>query len=212
MDSQTLMVVLITVVVCALIGVVVWIAARKARSRQLKEHFGPEYDHVVNQMKNQNVAEAELQNRERRVEKFSIVPLVAQERAYYRQAWGAVQNRFVDDPQEAVQEGDRLIFEVMEKRGYPVNGFEQAATDLSVEYPTVVSNYRAANAIAKRNRAGEAGTEELRQAVVHYRALFHELLEAPAFTAAKPESATSRFGNRFQFPKLRKSRRGGAHS
>jgi hypothetical protein len=99
----------------------------------------------------------------------------------------------------------------MEKRGYPVNGFEQAATDLSVDYPEVVTHYRAAAAIAGRNRTGEAGTEELRQALVHYRALFHELLESSPSPTAREERASNRMSNEFRLPRL-KNRRGGLSS
>jgi hypothetical protein len=212
MDSQTLIIVAITVVVCALIAGAVWVAAEKTRSRRLKEHFGPEYDHVVQRMQDRKLAEAELQNREQRVEKFRIIPLSSQDRAHYRETWAAVQNRFVDDPQGAVKDGHGQIFEVMEKRGYPVTNFEQAAADLSVDYPNVVENYRAASAIAARNRQGEAGTEELRQALVHYRALFNELLlEAPPPRVEKPR-ATSRTGTGFHFRGFTKRSRGGLWS
>jgi hypothetical protein len=209
MDSQTLFIVAITVVVCALIAVGVWIAVDKARSRRLREHFGPEYDHVVQRMQDRNLAEAELQSREERVKKFRIVPLSSQDRAHYRETWAAVQNRFVDDPQGAVKDGHGQIFEVMEKRGYPVTNFEQAAADLSVDYPEVVENYRAASAIAARNRNGEAGTEELRQALVHYRALFNELLEAPAPSIEKSKAVPSQRRAAFQFRGFRKGSRGG---
>ena len=208
MDSQTLLVVAITVVVCTLIGVGVWIVTEKARSRRLKEHFGPEYDHVVQRTHDRNLAEAELQKREERVRKFRIVPLSSQDRAHYRETWAAVQNRFVDDPQSAVKEGHGQIFEVMEKRGYPVTNFEQAAADLSVDYPNVVENYRAASAIAAKNRNGEAGTEELRQALVYYRALFNELLEAPAPAIEKTKAMPSRRAG-FNFRGFRKGSRGG---
>jgi hypothetical protein len=212
MDSQTLIIVAITVVVCALIAAAVWYAVDKARSRRLKEHFGPEYDHVMHRMKNRNLAEAELQEREQRVKKYRIIPLSSQDRAHYRETWAAVQNRFVDDPQAAVKEGHRQIFEVMEKRGYPVANFEQAAADLSVDYPEVVQNYRAASAIAERNHKGEAETEELRQALVHYRALFNELLEAPAPSSEKPKAVSSQRRPAFQFRGFRKSNRGGLRS
>jgi hypothetical protein len=212
MDSQTLMIVAITVVICALIGVGAWIAFDRARSRRLREHFGPEYDHVVQRMQNRNLAEAELQSREQRVKKFRIVPLSSQDRAHYRETWAAVQNRFVDDPQGAVKEGHGQIFEVMEKRGYPVTNFEQAAADLSVDYPDVVENYRAASVIAARNRKGEASTEELRQALVHYRALFNELLESPPQSTEKAKSLQSRGRPRFQFRGFRKGSRGGLRS
>src|SRR6185295_3989378 len=178
MDSQTLMIVGITVAVCALIGVGIWIASTQMRSRRLQEQFGPEYDRAVRHSKDRSLAEAELQNREERVKKYKIVPLSDHDRTHYQHAWDRVQNQFVDDPRGATIQADDLIFEVMERRGYPVNGFAQAAADLSVDYPTVVENYRAATAIAQRNRQGDAGTEDLRQALVYYRALFHELLQS----------------------------------
>ena len=189
MDSQTLMIVGITVVVCALIGVGAWIAMNQMRSRRLKERFGPEYDRTIERAPDRNLAEAELQKREERVKKYKIVPLSEHDRAHYQHAWDRVQNRFVDDPRGAAMEADELIFEVMERRGYPVNGFEQAAADLSVDYPSVVENYRAATGIAQRNRQGEAGTEDLRQALVYYRVLFHELLQATPSTEPHPAVA-----------------------
>ncbi|HVO91306.1 MAG TPA: hypothetical protein VMT22_00610 [Terriglobales bacterium] len=213
MDSQTLLVVVVTVTACALVFAGVWFAVSKTRSRRLQRRFGPEYERVVGQFHDRNLAEAELQNRKERVETYTIVPLSARDRGNYRQAWEAVQRRFVDDPGRAVDEADRLIFEVMERRGYRVNGFEQTAADLSVAYPKVVTHYRAAAAVAGRKRQGQAGTEELRQAVVHYRALFNELLEAPAFTATPPETADSRkeVGG-FRLPRLKNKRLGGLRS
>jgi hypothetical protein len=118
-----------------------------------------------------------------------------------------VQNRFVDDPRGAAMEADELIFEVMERRGYPVNGFEQAAADLSVDHPTVVENYRAATGIAQRNRQGEAGTEDLRQALVYYRALFHELLQAAP--SNEDAAAAPRGSDRPRPQTIKKNRRGG---
>jgi hypothetical protein len=154
-----------------------WIYARKIKSRRLKRKFGPEYDQTVEQLKNREVAEAELRRREKRVERFHIVPLSSQDRSAYQESWIAVQSRFVDDPKGAVEEANQLIAEVMKKRGYPLTDFEQAAADLSVDHPAVVANYRAASRIAEHNRVGGADTEELRQAFVHYRALFGDLLE-----------------------------------
>ncbi len=204
MDSQTLLIVGITVAVCALIGVGVWIAMNQMRSRRLKESFGPEYDRAIKRAPDRDLAEAELQNRQERVKKYSIVPLSEHDRTHYRHAWDRVQNRFVDDPRGAATEADELIFEVMERRGYPVNGFEQAAADLSVDYPAVVENYRAATVIAQRNRQGKAGTEDLRQALVHYRTLFHELLEEQEYSRA----ADARTGDHPQPQNLKNSRGG----
>ena len=206
MDSQTLLIVGITVLVCALIGVGAWIAMNQMRSRRLKERFGPEYDRTIERASDRNLAEAELQKREERVNKYKILPLSEHDREHYQHSWDRVQNRFVDDPRSAAMEADELIFEVMERRGYPVAGFEQAAADLSVDHPAVVENYRAASAIAQRNRQGEAGTEDLRQALVYYRALFHELLlESPA---AQPRPAAATHGQRPQSQRVRNSRGG----
>ena len=189
MDSQTLLIVGITVAVCAVIGVGAWFALSQLRSRRLRSRFGPEYDRAVKGAPDRDLAEAELQKREDRVKKYKIVPLSEHDRAHYQHAWDGVQNRFVDDPRRAAMEADELIFEVMERRGYPVNGFEQAAADLSVDYPSVVENYRAATRIAQRNRQGEAVTEDLRQALVCYRALFHELLQAAPSSDPHPGAA-----------------------
>jgi hypothetical protein len=164
MDTHTLITVGITVAVCALIGSALWFGVKKSRSRRLKDKFGPEYEAVISQTRNQELAEAELENRARRVKKYHIVALSLQDRENYQELWTAIQNRFIDNPASAVKDGHDLIFAVMEKRGYPVSNFDQAAADLSVDYPTVVSNYRAASAIATRNRRGEADTEDLRQA------------------------------------------------
>lgn len=219
MDSQTLLIVGITVAVCALIGVGAWIAMNQMRSRRLKERFGPEYDHAVDRAQDRDLAEAELQEREQRVKGYHIVPLSEADQAHYERAWAEVQNRFVDDPERATKEGDQLIFDVMEKRGYPVSDFEQAAADLSVDYPLVVENYRAASVIAQRNRRGEADTEELRQALVRYRALFHELVETQPSERPEPRPAPRRavFGTsqlrRFTKSKFtKKSSRGGLRS
>ena len=207
MDSETLLIVGITVVVCALIGVGAWMAMNQMRSRRLKERFGPEYDRIIERAPDRTLAEAELQKREERVNKYKIVPLSEHDREHYQHSWDRVQNRFVDDPRGAAMEADELIFEVMERRGYPVNGFEQAAADLSVDYPTVVENYRAATGIAQRNRQGEAGTEDLRQALVYYRALFHELLQGTTSPEPHPAAAV-RSGDRSRSQRTKNSRGG----
>jgi hypothetical protein len=123
-------------------------------------------------------AEAELKAREARVERLKLVPLSETEATRFTQEWTLLQSNFVDNPTGIVAEADRLVRELMTKRGYPMGDFERRAADISVHHPTVVDNYRAAQAIALRASRGEAGTEDLRKAVVHYRALFEELLEA----------------------------------
>jgi hypothetical protein len=188
MDTQLMLEVGIIVLVLILVAVGIWVYAKMTRSRRLKAKFGPEYDHTVARLRNRELAETELQERERRVEGFHIVPLSMQDDIQYRESWTAIQGYFVDDPKGAVEKADRLVHEVMKKRGYPVTNFEQVAADLSVEYPVVVTHYRAAWRIAENRRKGSAKTEELRQALVHYRALFEELLETTEGATVEPMS------------------------
>jgi hypothetical protein len=178
--SNQVWLVIAALIIIAAIAVGVWLYYKRYRSRQLKERFGPEYDHAVRKLRDRDLAETELKHREERVKGFHIVALSQADYTVYQERWTAVQGRFVDDPKAAVEQADHLIFEVMNKRGYPTTDFEQAAADLSVDYPDLVSNYRAARRIAEENRRGAAKTEDLRQALVHYRALFKELLEKPA--------------------------------
>lgn len=175
-DSQTQMI--IGVVVIALIAVAAYLLYRKRQSDRLEHHFGPEYGRAVNAHGGRDKAEAELKTREKRVAGFHIVPLAPEDAAKFSQAWKVLQGKFVDDPKGVVAQADELVRDLLSKRGYPMADFERRAADISVNYPEVVSNYRAAQAIAARDRSGEASTEELRKAVVHYRALFAELLEA----------------------------------
>jgi hypothetical protein len=151
---------------------------RHAQTSQpkLRERFGPEYDRVVKQQGDPRKAEGVLEFREKRREKFTIRPLAAADRSSFALGWNEVQSRFVDDPRGSVTVAESLVSEVMQARGYPVGEFEQRAADISVDYPLVVENYRAAHAIAQRHSAGQASTEDLRQAMVHYRKLFQELL------------------------------------
>jgi hypothetical protein len=129
-------------------------------------------------------AEAELAKREQRVARLNITALAPADAARFSQAWNALQSRFIDNPKGVVAEADHLVRDLMEKRGYPMGDFERRAADISVDHPDVVTTYRAAQAIAVRDERGEADTEELRKAVVHYRTLFDELLEVkPASTA-----------------------------
>jgi FtsZ-interacting cell division protein ZipA len=175
-DSRTMM--LVAIVAIAVIALVVAFAYRNRRRRQhLRERFGPEYDHAVRTVGTTGRAEAVLEERERRVEKFKIRPLQNRQAEAFAQEWRRVQARFVDDPDGAVGAADRLVSEVMAARGYPLEDFDTRAADLSVDHPRVVENYRTARVLAERRSRGEAGTEELRQAVVNYRALFDDLLE-----------------------------------
>jgi len=150
---------------------------RRRRSTHLRQRFGPEYTQVVHEHKDQRAAEQVLEQRERRVATFHIRPLAAADATGFAERWRRTQTEFVDDPRGAVTSADRLVAEVLEARGYPMGDFEQRAADISVDHPAVVSNYRAARVIAERQEGGEATTEDLRQALVHYRALFDDLLD-----------------------------------
>lgn len=184
MDQNTQVAILIAVAAVLILAAILIAVNRKRRSRRLKEQFGSEYDRAVLARGNPAKAEAELIHREKRVQSFTIKSLTPAARDRFQEEWLAVQARFVDDPALAVTEADSLVNRVMTARGYPMSDFEQRAADISVTYPTVVENYRAAGVIAARYRRGEASTEDLRQAMVHYRSLFDELLDVPA-TAAR---------------------------
>ena len=177
-----LMVVAVVVVVFLVIG------AMKRRSRDLKQHFGPEYDRLLREKGDVRKAEAELAAREKRVKRLELRALPDADRRRFADAWTAVQGRFVDDPRGAVFEANRLVKELMTARGYPVTDFETRAADISVDHPHLVTNYRAAHDIATRSERNAATTEELRKAVVHYRSLFDELLETGEFETAKRAS------------------------
>jgi hypothetical protein len=166
------------VIVAVLIIVAVAFVMRRRRSDQLKRRFGPEYEQaVLQQHGDARRAEATLVDREKRVEAFAIRALSPVDREAYAMEWAAVQRRFVDDPSVAVGTAERLVNRIMIDRGYPMTDFEQKAADISVSHPAVVQNYRAAHEIIVRHTDGHATTEELRQAMVHYRSLFDELLQ-----------------------------------
>jgi hypothetical protein len=150
---------------------------KKKQSARLQQRFGPEYGRALGELGGRTKAESELKAREKRVEHFNITPLAPTEAARFSQAWNALQGRFVDNPKGVVVQADQLVRELMLKLGYPMGDFERRAADISVDHPAVVENYRAAQAIAARDERGEADTEELRKAVVHYRVLFDEMLD-----------------------------------
>jgi FtsZ-interacting cell division protein ZipA len=166
------------ILVVALLVAAAWVLSqRKKRSLKLQQRFGPEYSRTVDEFGGRAKAESELKAREKRVEHLSITPLAPSEAARFSQAWNALQGRFVDNPKGVVAQADQLVRELMLARGYPMGDFERRSADISVDHPAVVETYRAAQAIAVRDQRGEANTEELRKAVVHFRALFDELLE-----------------------------------
>jgi len=175
-DTQT-WIIIAAVVVLGLVALGAWFFYQKRQSHRLQQHFGPEYDRTVSELGSRTKAESELKGREKRVERLEIIPLAPSEAARFSEAWQALQGRFVDNPKGVVVQAEQLVRELMEKRGYPMGDFERRAGDISVDHPDVVANYRSAQAIAVREQRGSADTEELRKAVVHYRALFDELLE-----------------------------------
>ena len=166
----------IIAIIVVVIAIVVIAAMTRARRRRLQERFGPEYDRVVEEKHGHRKAEAELAGRQRRVQRLDIQPLSATARETYAGEWAAVQERFVDQPQQAVAEAQLLVVAVMRDRGYPTEDDEQIAADLSVEHAGTLDHYRTARQITTNGEAGDASTEDLRQAMVHYRALFSELL------------------------------------
>jgi hypothetical protein len=181
--QNPLVIILVIALIVAVVAIV-WLYSQKRRTEQLRERFGPEYDRAVDNSDSTRRAEAELERRERRVEQLDIHPLSAEQSSEFADRWRSAQAQFVDDPSGAIREADRLVGEVMQARGYPMGDFEQRAADVSVDHPDVVSNYRAAHAIALKNERDGTSTEDLRQAMVYYRSLFEDLLE-PSSTAQR---------------------------
>jgi len=173
------MILVVILIAAAVVGIAGVYAFRRRQSARLKSRFGGEYDRTVQQLGDRARAEAELKRREVRVAKLTIRPLTKEQAAQFSQAWSRLQGRFVDSPRDAVVEADKLVAELMVARGYPMSDFERQASDISVDHPEVVASYRSARVIAAKNERGEADTEELRSAIVHYRTLFADLLEVP---------------------------------
>jgi hypothetical protein len=173
----TTIIILAVVVVLIAIAVIAFFYFQRRRSENLRKQFGPEYERAVDQYGGERKAEAELAEREKRVRKLDIRGLTRDEKNRFSDDWKKTQARFVDAPSPAVGEADTLVKQLMLARRYPVGEFEQRAADISVDHPDVVNNYRSAHEIAERNKSGKATTEDLRQAMVHYRSLFEELLE-----------------------------------
>ena len=182
--ATTYIMIIAVVLAMVIVGVILALVfVRRTSSEQLHNQFGTEYDHTVQVLGDEKKAQAELKERQKHVETLDIHPLSENERERYLADWAAVQSKFVDEPGPAIVEADRLIMEVMQMRAYPVSDFEQRAADLSVNYPALVSNYRAARAIALKNEQQQADTEELRQAMLYYHSLFDELVETEAVVA-----------------------------
>jgi hypothetical protein len=184
--TTVIIIVAILVVVAVVAGVVY-----DTRRRRLRQRFGPEYDRLVEEKGSRTKAEAELANRQRRVAGLDIRPLDPAARARYAENWAAVQEQFVDAPQEAVMTAQRLVMTVMKERGYPTEGGDQVLADLSVDHGGVLDHYRAAYGISQRAADGAASTEDLRQAMIHYRALFQDLLGETSAATETPVTETT---------------------
>jgi hypothetical protein len=177
MQFMTTSAVIVLVVAVILLAAVGWVLYRQQRRKGLRARFGPEYPAAVRQYGNEWRADEALAARERRMEKIPIRALSREDHQRFADQWQAVQRDFVDDPAGSIQRADALVSEVLRARGYPRSDFEHRAEDISVDHPEVVQKFRLAHAIAERHSRGQAGTEDLRQAVIYYRDLFDDLLE-----------------------------------
>ena len=186
--STTLILIGVLMIGIVVVGIAALIVLKKCRTEGWRGRSGQEYARTLQESGDQRVAEATLEDREKRVERFRIRPLGPSDRFRFAQSWSRLQARFVDDPTGAVTKVDRLVGDVMSRRGYPVNDFEQRSADISVDHPLVLENYRAAHEITLRHAGGQASTEDLRQAMIHYRALFEELIDELEMAGAKAAS------------------------
>ena len=178
--------IIIAVAVLLVAGIAIVFSIRKRKTERLRTQFGgAEYNRAVKEGGSRQKAEAVLDKRADRVESFHIQPLGPGDRTRFVESWRRVQARFVDGPGGALTEADQLLRDVMSTRGYPVSDFEQRAADISVDHPLVLEHYRSAHEIAVRQTQGQASTEDLRQAMIHYRALFEELVGEPELARAK---------------------------
>ena len=183
-DLTATQIAILVAVIVAIVGVVVFYLQRR-RSERLRQHFGPEYDRAVAEGGGRRHAEAVLEQRTERVKKFHIRPLTPEDRARFTEQWDRVQAHFVDAPAGAVTEADQLLGDIMATCGYPMGDFEQRAADISVDHPIVTQNYRSAHELALRQARGQASTEDLRRAMIHYRDLFDDLVNERRETAVE---------------------------
>jgi len=171
---------IVAIIVAVALVILVIASMTIVRRRQLRQRFGPEYDRVAGEMHSHRKADAELAERERRVRSLDIHPLDETTRVRYAAEWTAIQERFVDQPEQAVTQAGLLVTSVMKDRGYPTEGHDQTLADLSVEHANTLDHYRAAHQISMQAQAGTVGTEDLRLAMLHFRALFSDLLGRPS--------------------------------
>jgi len=173
MDKTTIIIIAVVLGVLVVAG---FFLMRRRRTEELQSRFGPEYERALKETGDKSKAETELQRREKRVEKLSIRPVDPAQRERFSAEWQRVQAEFVDNPENSIRDADILLQEVMRTRCYPVENFDQVAADVSVDHPTVVQHFRTAHDIARRHSKGEGNTEDLRNAMINYRALFDELV------------------------------------
>jgi hypothetical protein len=178
-SALIILAVVAVVVVVAIVGLL-----KNRRTQKLKSRFGPEYRRALEQTGKKSLAEAKLEKLEKRVQRFNLNPLSPSARAEFVNEWQKLQGRFVDDPKGALVEADQLIQKMMTVQGYPIADFEQRSSDISVDHPLVVEHYRAGHEITLRHAQGRASTEDLRQAMIHYRTLFNELSGQPELARA----------------------------
>ena len=188
--STTQVVIILAVIVLAAAGIATLLYLQKRRTEKLRTQFGTaEYTRAIKEGGGRRQAEAALDQRADRVDNLNIRTLAPADRARFVDSWASVQSRFVDGPGGAVTDADQLLGDVMSTRGYPMSDFEQRAADISVDHPLVLDNYRAAHHIAVRQKQGQASTEDLRQAMIHFRTLFEELVGEPEIARAKAASS-----------------------
>jgi hypothetical protein len=195
-------VVIILIVVLLVIAAAVVLGVRASRRKQLQNKFGPEYDRVVGDADSRSEGERELREREKRHAEFELKALSAESKAKYSVAWEEVQIQFVDSPEQAVSTADELVTKLIAERGYPTGDYDDQLANLSVAHARTLEHYRDAHAISERSKSGEAETEDLRQALVHYRALFADLLgenpirsEGAASPASEPKVPEQKINN-----------------
>ena len=189
-NPQWIWIALAAVAVLVVIGLIAS-GVRRSRTARLREQYGSEYDHAVKHARNRTAAEEALLARANEVEQFNIRPLNASERDRYRSDWQKIETQFVDRPTMAVVGADELVAGVMRARGYPIADFEKHAEYLSVKHPRVVEHYRAGHAVIDAHGRGTASTEELRQAMLHYRVLFEDLVGFGGSDVEQPINAAS---------------------
>jgi hypothetical protein len=179
MDTNTIILLAISAVIFLLIGGALGVVfMRRQRTKRLKDRFGPEYDHALKETGDKGKVEDELEARVDHVKSLDIKQLSREQRERFIAEWRSTQAEFVDQPMDAIRDANQLVKDVMRAKGYPVDDFEQRVADISVDYPDLVTNYRGMRDIVNKSEHEEVDTEELRQAMVHCRALFEELLGA----------------------------------